>query len=90
MRSGLLCWLAVAGACAALACSHDYQDFRFMRTHPEVGGAAGRAGGSAGGGAGGALSPDASAGGGAGGGGAANLPDAGGSDAGAVSDASSG
>jgi len=89
MRPALLCWLGIAGASAAIACSHDYQDFRFVRTSPEVGGdaAAGRSG------AGGdTTTPDASAGGGAGGN-AATLPDAGtggGSDAASVSDASAG
>jgi hypothetical protein len=94
MRPGLLCWLGIAGASAAVACSHDYQDFRFVRTHPENSGRAGDAAtlpdASAGGGAGGnaAPAPDGSA-----GGNAAAAPDAGGrggSDAGAVSDASSG
>jgi hypothetical protein len=83
MRPALLCWLGIAGASAAIACSHDYQDFRFVRTPPEVGGGAG---GKA------ATLPDASAGGGAGGN-AATLPDAGtggGSDAASVSDASAG
>ncbi len=90
MRPGLLCWVGIAGAFAAVACSHDYQDFRFVRTIPGVGGSA--AAGRSGAGGDSATLPDASAGGGAGGN-AATLPDAGtggGSDAAVVSDASNG
>jgi hypothetical protein len=88
MRLRLLCTLGIAVASAAVACSHDYQDFRFVRGRPDAGVA------SAGGGAGGNATtlPDASAGGGAGGN-ATTLPDAsagGGTGGNPASDAGSG